>query len=83
MLREMSDKGLYCSNYGGLLHALFLSRVCHVAFDVAVFTNIGTDHLDFHGTLDNYVQAKAGFLKLLDANPSRPQKTEISGGSQP
>ncbi len=40
-------------------HALVLHRVDDVAFDVAVFTNLGVDHLDFHGTPEAYFAAKA------------------------
>ena len=45
-------------------HALALQRVDHVGFDVAAFTNLGRDHLDFHPTLEDYFEAKA---KLFDA----------------
>jgi len=40
-------------------HALYLSRVYGMGFDVGVFTNLSPDHLDFHGTMDEYAQAKA------------------------
>jgi UDP-N-acetylmuramoyl-L-alanyl-D-glutamate--2,6-diaminopimelate ligase len=40
-------------------HALALHRVDGIRFDVAVFTNLGRDHLDFHGTPEAYFQAKA------------------------
>jgi UDP-N-acetylmuramoyl-L-alanyl-D-glutamate--2,6-diaminopimelate ligase len=40
-------------------HALALSRVAGVRFDVGVFTNLGTDHLDFHGDEESYFAAKA------------------------
>lgn len=40
-------------------HALVQHRVNGVTFDVAVFTNIGRDHLDFHGTEEAYFAAKA------------------------
>ncbi|RKP48508.1 UDP-N-acetylmuramoyl-L-alanyl-D-glutamate--2,6-diaminopimelate ligase [Pararobbsia silviterrae] len=40
-------------------HALHQGRVNGVAFDVAVFTNLTQDHLDYHGTLDAYEAAKA------------------------
>ncbi|MCY4330691.1 MAG: UDP-N-acetylmuramoyl-L-alanyl-D-glutamate--2,6-diaminopimelate ligase [Endozoicomonadaceae bacterium] len=40
-------------------HALTQRRVDGVAFDIALFTNISRDHLDFHGSMNNYVQAKA------------------------
>lgn len=40
-------------------HALALHRVNGTHFRVGVFTNLGTDHLDFHGDLDSYYAAKA------------------------
>lgn len=47
-------------------HALALERVAGLRFDVAVFTNLTRDHLDFHGTLESYGATKArlfGFRK--------------------
>jgi UDP-N-acetylmuramoyl-L-alanyl-D-glutamate--2,6-diaminopimelate ligase len=40
-------------------HALAQSRVDTIVFDVAVFTNLSHDHLDFHGTMEEYFAAKA------------------------
>lgn len=40
-------------------HALVQHRVDRVRFDIAVFTNLGIDHLDFHGTPEAYFAAKA------------------------
>ncbi|HET7328375.1 MAG TPA: UDP-N-acetylmuramoyl-L-alanyl-D-glutamate--2,6-diaminopimelate ligase [Nocardioidaceae bacterium] len=40
-------------------HALVMGRVDGVVFDVAVFTNLGRDHLDFHADIEDYFQAKA------------------------
>ena len=40
-------------------HALEQGRVDAVAFDVAVFTNLTRDHLDYHGTMEAYGSAKA------------------------
>jgi UDP-N-acetylmuramoyl-L-alanyl-D-glutamate--2,6-diaminopimelate ligase len=40
-------------------HALALERVRGCHWDVAVFTNLSHDHLDFHGNLESYFQAKA------------------------
>uniref|UniRef100_UPI0035B29C98 UDP-N-acetylmuramoyl-L-alanyl-D-glutamate--2, 6-diaminopimelate ligase n=1 Tax=Nocardioides simplex TaxID=2045 RepID=UPI0035B29C98 len=40
-------------------HALVMGRVDGVVFDVAVFTNLGRDHLDFHADVEDYFQAKA------------------------
>ena len=40
-------------------HALDQHRVDQVSFDVAIFTNLSHDHLDYHGTMDAYFEAKA------------------------
>lgn len=40
-------------------HALALYKMEGLTFDVGVFTNLTQDHLDFHGTMDNYREAKA------------------------
>jgi UDP-N-acetylmuramoyl-L-alanyl-D-glutamate--2,6-diaminopimelate ligase len=40
-------------------HALVQSRVEGVHFDVAVFTNLSHDHLDYHGTMEDYFEAKS------------------------
>jgi UDP-N-acetylmuramoyl-L-alanyl-D-glutamate--2,6-diaminopimelate ligase len=40
-------------------HALVQSRVEGVHFDVAVFTNLSHDHLDYHGSMETYFEAKA------------------------
>ena len=40
-------------------HALALHRVNGVRFAMAVFTNLSRDHLDFHGTMEDYFRAKA------------------------
>ena len=46
-------------------HALELNRTVGCEFDTAVFTNLTQDHLDFHGTLDNYLRAKAKLFRQL------------------
>jgi UDP-N-acetylmuramoyl-L-alanyl-D-glutamate--2,6-diaminopimelate ligase len=40
-------------------HALALHRVTGTRFDAAVFTNLGRDHLDLHGSMEGYFRAKA------------------------
>jgi UDP-N-acetylmuramoyl-L-alanyl-D-glutamate--2,6-diaminopimelate ligase len=39
-------------------------KACEI--DVAVFTNLTRDHLDFHGTMENYLAAKGGLFEMLD-----------------
>ncbi|MGH9082825.1 MAG: Mur ligase family protein, partial [Acidimicrobiales bacterium] len=43
-------------------HALVQSRVDAIRFDVAVFTNLSHDHLDFHGSMEEYFAAKASLF---------------------
>jgi len=43
-------------------HALVMGRVDGVVFDVAVFTNLGRDHLDFHTDVEDYYRAKASLF---------------------
>ncbi len=44
-------------------HALALHRVAGAHFDLAVFTNLGRDHLDLHGTIEQYFAAKASLFR--------------------
>jgi UDP-N-acetylmuramoyl-L-alanyl-D-glutamate--2,6-diaminopimelate ligase len=46
-------------------HALVQARVRGVEFDSAIFTNLTQDHLDFHGTMDAYFEAKATLFATL------------------
>ena len=47
-------------------HALELNRVNDVEFDLAVFTNLSQDHLDFHGTMEEYFKAKTKLFRNLE-----------------
>jgi UDP-N-acetylmuramoyl-L-alanyl-D-glutamate--2,6-diaminopimelate ligase/murE/murF fusion protein len=59
-------------------HALALGRVAGCEFDAAVFTNMTQDHLDFHGDLTAYRDAKAKLFRLLDASDeAKPNKHAI------
>ena len=49
-------------------HAVAQQRVAGLTFGGGVFTNITHDHLDFHGTFDNYIKAKKGFFDQLPKN---------------
>ncbi|MEW6278589.1 MAG: UDP-N-acetylmuramoyl-L-alanyl-D-glutamate--2,6-diaminopimelate ligase [Candidatus Eremiobacterota bacterium] len=52
-------------------HALALDRVFGLPFDVAVFTNLTRDHLDFHYEMDAYFRAKLRLFQNLGTRPSR------------
>ncbi len=53
-------------------HGLGQDRVAGVAFDVAAVTNITHEHLDYHGTLDAYVRAKAKLFRALFGSAPKP-----------
>ena len=55
-------------------HALDQERVSGLHFDVAIFTNLTRDHLDYHGTMENYFAAK---LKLFDGSSGKPPRVAI------
>ena len=46
-------------------HALDQERVADVDFDIAVFTNLTPEHLDYHKTLDSYFETKLKLFKML------------------
>ncbi len=58
LLREMADEGCRYVVMEVSSHALCLSRVAALTFAVGGFTNLTQDHLDFHGTMEAYRQAK-------------------------
>ena len=82
MLAEMRQRGI-----GGVAmevssHALALSRVEGLAFDVGVFTNLTQDHLDFHGTLEEYRRAKRRLFEQLATSP-KPRPTAVVNADDP
>jgi len=58
-LAEFVDEGIRAVVMEVSSHALELHRVNGCRFAVAVFTNLGRDHLDLHGTMERYFAAKA------------------------
>jgi UDP-N-acetylmuramoyl-L-alanyl-D-glutamate--2,6-diaminopimelate ligase len=67
LLARMVDAGVRGVAMEVSSHALALHRVDGIAFDVAVFTNLTQDHLDFHGSFEAYRRAKARLFALLAA----------------
>ncbi len=53
-------------------HSLYLNRVADIDFDSAIFTNIASDHLDFHKTFENYRDAKKILFEQL-----KPEATAV------
>lgn len=59
-------------------HSLAQHRVSDIAFDVAIFTNLTHDHLDYHGTMEAYGQAKAILFKLLKKGKKEPRTAVVN-----
>lgn len=63
MLQAMAAAGTQVGVMEVSSHALDQQRVAGLEFDVAVLTNVTQDHLDYHGTMENYFQAKARLFR--------------------
>lgn len=59
LLREMADAGCTHAVMEVSSHALVQKRVGAIDFTLGVFTNLTQDHLDYHGTMEAYCDAKA------------------------
>ena len=65
--REMADAGCRYAVMEVSSHSLCLDRVCCVPFAVGCFTNLSQDHLDFHKTMEAYLEAKKIIFSLSRA----------------
>ncbi|MEM9283802.1 MAG: UDP-N-acetylmuramoyl-L-alanyl-D-glutamate--2,6-diaminopimelate ligase [Verrucomicrobiota bacterium] len=71
LIREMVDNDCRGVAMEVSSHGLSQSRVAGVAFDVGVFTNLSQDHLDYHGTMESYFEAKQLLFEQMDNNRSK------------
>jgi UDP-N-acetylmuramoyl-L-alanyl-D-glutamate--2,6-diaminopimelate ligase len=78
ILRELADRGVRSIAMEVSSHSLDQRRVDGLLFDVVVFTNLTRDHLDYHGTMESYLEAKARLLEYL-----KPQGTAVINGDCP
>jgi UDP-N-acetylmuramoyl-L-alanyl-D-glutamate--2,6-diaminopimelate ligase len=58
-------------------HGIHQKRVAHLAFDAAIFTNLTQDHLDYHGTIEKYMDAKASWFRDLASDPNGKKPTAV------
>jgi UDP-N-acetylmuramoyl-L-alanyl-D-glutamate--2,6-diaminopimelate ligase len=65
LLAQIRDAGCRAAAMEVSSHALAQNRVRDIEWDVAVFTNLTQDHLDYHGTMENYFEAKAKLFEQL------------------
>jgi UDP-N-acetylmuramoyl-L-alanyl-D-glutamate--2,6-diaminopimelate ligase len=72
VLRDLVDRGVLTVAMEVSSHSLDQRRIEGITFDVVVFTNLTRDHLDYHGTMENYFRAKSLLLDYL-----KPEGTAV------
>jgi UDP-N-acetylmuramoyl-L-alanyl-D-glutamate--2,6-diaminopimelate ligase len=65
-LRRSADAGDAAMAVEVSSHSLMLDRVAHARFKVGLFTNLTQDHLDFHGDMETYFEAKARLFEQCE-----------------
>ena len=77
LLAEMVEAGCTHAVVEATSHGLDLHRLDGCEFDVAVFTNLLPDHLDYHGSFEAYRAAKATLFSMLD-EPTEKAITRVA-----
>jgi UDP-N-acetylmuramoyl-L-alanyl-D-glutamate--2,6-diaminopimelate ligase len=80
-LREMVQQNCKAACLEVSSHGLLQKRVDEIFFDVALFTNLSIDHLDYHQTMEAYAQAKKRIFQLLDQSPKKKKRALFNGDS--
>ncbi|MDI1799496.1 Mur ligase family protein, partial [Staphylococcus aureus] len=70
-IKEAVDAGAESMTLEVSSHGLVLGRLRGVEFDVAIFSNLTQDHLDFHGTMEAYGHAKSLLFSQLGEDLSK------------
>ncbi|ABU57330.1 UDP-N-acetylmuramoyl-L-alanyl-D-glutamate--2,6-diaminopimelate ligase [Roseiflexus castenholzii] len=90
LLRDMVHAGCAYAVVEATSHALSArwNRLAGCAFDIAVLTNVTQEHLDFHGTVEQYRRDKARLFEMLaefhdDATPFKQRKIAIVNADDP
>lgn len=66
LFRHMADSGCTHVVMEVSSHSLTLERVAGIHFDVALYTNLSQDHLDFHGSMEEYAAAKKALFNMCE-----------------
>jgi UDP-N-acetylmuramoyl-L-alanyl-D-glutamate--2,6-diaminopimelate ligase len=77
LLAQMLNAGCKAAAMETSSHAIAQDRVRGLEWDVAVFTNLTQDHLDFHGTMENYFEAKAKLFTDMAGQKSKTKPTAV------
>src|SRR5438874_11374001 len=83
LLAQMANAGCCAAAMEVSSHALAQERIRRLEWNVAVFTNLTQDHLDFHGTMENYFQAKAQLFTGLPEQMSKTKPTAVTNLDDP
>lgn len=83
ILRHMADRGMKAAVMEVSSHALALARVDYVDYDVAVFTNLTQDHLDFHKDFESYFRAKAILFERLGSGRTKGPQAALINADDP
>jgi len=83
ILREMADHGVTHCVAEVSSHAVDLRRIDDCAFDLGIFTNLSQDHLDYHGTMENYFQAKKRFFSEVLPAGGKDSPRQIINADDP
>jgi len=78
ILGEIRDTGGRAVAMEVSSHALVQKRVRGVEFDAGIFTNLTQDHLDYHGTMDAYFEAKALLFEALSEQKIKKARAVIN-----
>src|SRR5207237_5128294 len=77
VLAQIANAGCRAATMQVSSHALAQDRTRGLEWDVAVFTNLTQDHLDFHGTMESYFDSKAKLFAQLGSQEKKPKPVAI------
>lgn len=85
LLRNMVEQNCTHAVLEVSSHAIIQNRIWGINVDTAVFTNLGEDHLDYHGGFENYLRAKGLLFSRLhrSVRKSRIQKISVLNKEDP
>jgi UDP-N-acetylmuramoyl-L-alanyl-D-glutamate--2,6-diaminopimelate ligase len=71
-MRRLVDAGVTTAVLEATSHGIAQHRLSGVAFDVAAYTNLTHEHLDFHGSLEEYREVKLRLAEMARQSPRKP-----------
>src|SRR5262249_56272686 len=77
LLAQIANAGCKAAAMEVSSHALAQERTRGIEWNVAVFTNLTQDHLDFHVTMENYFEAKAKLFLQLAAQSKKKRASAV------